>query len=143
MRRLSKKVSGENHTIYDRAEGVSDRYFGLVFAAFFLLIAALSRRSGVSLRYCSAVFGCLLLMMSLLKPSLLSLPNRLWLQFGRVLHRIVSPVVLALFYFVLFTPYAVVIRLFRKDVLKLGREPERGSYWQQRTEPPESLQRQF
>lgn len=129
----------EKHTLH----AGSDRQFGMLFSLLFLVVALLPLRAGGTPHYGSLLAGILIGTIALWRPSLLAWPNRIWLQFGRVLHRIVSPVVLALFYFVLFTPYAVVIRLFRKDVLKLGREPERGSYWQQRTEPPESLQRQF
>ena len=53
-----------------------------------------------------------------LAPALLAPLNRLWLKFGLLLHRIVSPVVLGIMFFGVITPMAL-MRLFGKDPLRL------------------------
>jgi hypothetical protein len=79
-------------------------------------------------------------------PQLLTVPNRLWLRFGLLLNRIISPVALAfLFYFVV-TPTGVFMRVFGKDNLRLRRNASDKSYWIKREPPgpkPDSLNHQF
>ena len=81
-----------------------------------------------------------------LAPALLALPNRLWLRFGLLLNRIVSPVVLAFLFYVVVTPMGALMRVFGKDNLRCGAEVRTASYWIRRDPPgpkPDSLNHQF
>jgi hypothetical protein len=63
-----------------------------------------------------------------------------------LLGRIVNPVVLTVLFFVVVTPYALVLRLAGRDALRLRPEPGRDSYWIARDPPgpaPDFLHRQF
>ena len=81
-----------------------------------------------------------------LRPSLLAPFNKAWMALGMALGTIVSPIILGLLYFGLFTPLALLLRLFGRDELRLRRAPAAGSYWRLR-EPPgpdaDSFRRQF
>ena len=55
--------------------------------------------------------------------------NRVWLAFGRLLHRVVSPLIMGAIFFLCVTPTGWIMRLLGKDVLSLKRQPERSSYW--------------
>ena len=79
-------------------------------------------------------------------PSVLTQLNRLWLRFGLLLHRVVSPLVLGIMFFLVVTPTGIVMRLLGKDPLRLRYEETASTYWIDRTPPgpaPESLDRQF
>ena len=54
--------------------------------------------------------------------------NKLWMRFGLLLGMIVSPIVLGVVFFVVFTPIAFVMRLSGRDQLRL-KFRERQSYW--------------
>jgi hypothetical protein len=136
-------MSHENYTGREITEGSSDRSFGLVFSMLFFGIAFAPLLSGAAPRFWSAAVGSVLLLISMLTPSWLAWPNRVWSLFGKLLHRIVSPILLAALFFVLITPYAVILRIFRKDQLGLAREPEADSYWRKRSEQIQSMKRQF
>ncbi|MEM9604780.1 MAG: SxtJ family membrane protein [Pseudomonadota bacterium] len=70
----------------------------------------------------------LLLICTLTKPDLLLPLNRLWMRFGLLLGAIVSPIVLGIVFFLLFTPVALVMRVAGRDELRL--RPRRlASYW--------------
>lgn len=56
-----------------------------------------------------------------------------WMKLGRVLHAVMSPILLGLFYFGAVLPIGLALRLVGKDLLRL--RPRDGSYWVAR-EPP-------
>jgi len=136
-------MSHENYSRSDAAEGGSDRSFGLVLAGVFILVALSPLFSGGSIRSWALFAGGLFLLATIMKPSLLSGLNRLWTAFGQLLHKIVSPILLAIIFFAVISPFAVVMRLFRKDALGLAAEPAADSYWQKREAEPQSMTHQF
>ena len=50
--------------------------------------------------------------------------NRAWLALGRLLHRVVSPLVMMAIFFLCVTPIAWILRLRGKDVLSLAHRPD-------------------
>lgn len=67
-----------------------------------------------------------------------------WMQLGTLLHKLTSPVVLFILFFLVFTPYALLIRLFRHHPNFDRRQ--RSSYWEQpdnKNQPDRNFQRQF
>jgi hypothetical protein len=57
----------------------------------------------------------------------------LWLRFGALLHIVVSPVLLGLFFFTAVVPIGLGLRLFGKDPLRLKRGA--ATYWIERQPP--------
>ncbi len=108
---------------------LSDRKFGLIFAAVFAIFAVIGWFGfGVVLRWamvCSATF----LTLALVVPGVLLPLNRLWgLLTGRI-HRVVNFTLLALFFYLLVLPFGLVMRLFGRDPMGRARAPETASYW--------------
>ena len=68
-------------------------------------------------------------MVAWLSPAALAPLNRVWTRFGLLLHRIVSPVVLGVMFFVVVTPMGLVMRALGKDPLRLRFDREARSYW--------------
>ncbi|WP_119392207.1 SxtJ family membrane protein [Taklimakanibacter lacteus] len=94
----------------------SNRSFGLVFAGVFAVITAYifirHDRFSIPAAAVSAVF----LVCALLVPQILTPLNKLWFRFGLLLHKIVSPVILGMIFFVILTPAGFLLRRFsRKD----------------------------
>ncbi|HUC62611.1 MAG TPA: SxtJ family membrane protein [Alphaproteobacteria bacterium] len=139
------------HEEFDREEeiaGSSDRTFGLVMAAGFALVGAapLLHRGLDAVRWWSIALALAFLLAALVRPSLLAPLNRLWLRFGLLLARIVSPIGLALLYFTTLVPVGLLVRATGGDPLRLRRDPAATSYWIRRTPPgpaPESMKNQF
>jgi hypothetical protein len=115
--------------------GSSDRSFGLVFAAVFLLISLEPLLSGLMPRYWSLAVAATFALMALVRPALLAMPNRIWMRFGLLLGHIVSPVALGILFYGVFALLGATLRLMGKDPLRLRREPAATSYWVPR-EPP-------
>ncbi|HZT18148.1 MAG TPA: SxtJ family membrane protein [Dongiaceae bacterium] len=124
----------------------SDRTFGLVFAAFFTIIGLVPLLHHGHVRWWAIGLAAVFLVVALTVPKILKPFNQLWYQIGRLLHRIVNPVVMGVLFFVVITPAALLLRLAGKDLLKLKRDPEAASYWIHRTPPgpePQSLKHMF
>lgn len=124
----------------------SDRSFGLVFAAFFLIIALLPLLHGHGPRLWAAGMSLAFGGIALAIPTILAPLNRLWTRFGLLLHSIVSPIALGILFYGVVTPTALIMRLLGKDPLRLRLDPSTPSYWITRTPPgpdAESLKNQF
>jgi hypothetical protein len=137
------------HEDFSRTHDVkasSDRSFGSVFTAVFLIVSLWPLLSGGPLRWWSLIVAAVFLLVTLFAPVFLALPNRLWLRFGLLLNRIISPVVLAFLFYVVVTPMGLLMRMFGKDNLRLHRSSADESYWIKRDPPgpkPDSLNNQF
>jgi hypothetical protein len=124
----------------------SNRGFGLVFAAFFLIVALAPLRKHEPLREWAFVTGAAFLTVAILLPALLQPLNRLWTRLGFLLGRISTPAVMGLLFFLVFIPVAVLFRLFGKDPLRLTANDRDQSYWIERCPPgpmPKSMSNQF
>jgi hypothetical protein len=73
------------------------------------------------------------LILALTRPALLAPLNRTWTRVGLLLGAVVAPIVMALVYFAVITPMALIARLFGKDFLRLARDPAAPTYWLART----------
>ncbi len=138
------------HETLNRHEEVlrgTDRGFGLVMAALFTIIALWPPLfSGGPFRLWAIVVAATLLALALTVPRVLAPFNQAWLKFGLLMSRIVNPVVLGLMFYVVVTPFGLVMRLFGKDPLRLKRDSQATSYWIERHPPgpsPESMRNQF
>ena len=124
----------------------SNRSFGWVFTVVFLVVAAWPLLSGGPLRWWALAVAAALVLITVAAPKLFTLPNRLWLRFGLLLNRIVSPLVLMFLFYVVVTPMGGLMRLLGKDTLRLRRDSASESYWIKREPPgpkPDSLNHQF
>jgi hypothetical protein len=138
-----------SHESIDRQHEIkesSDRFFGLTFFVFFLVVALWPLLGGRPVRSIALGLALVFLAVSLLHPVLLAPLNRLWLKFGALLHSLTSPVILGVMFFLVITPIGLIMRLFGKDLLRLKHDPEARTYWIRRDPPgPEkqSLDKQF
>ena len=132
----------------EKIKGSSDRSFGLVFVVVFVLIGVwpflFDWGAFEKLRWWSLAIAGVLLAVALFLPSILAPANRLWMLFGLLLHKIVSPIILGAMFFVALTPVALIMRLRGKDLLNLKMQPESRSYWLERNDDvPGSMSNQF
>ena len=127
-------------------KGGTERSFGFVFAAVFLAIGLWPLLSAGSIRMWPLVIAAVLGVVALAHPRLLRPFNTLWLKFGLLLSRIVNPIVLGFLFYVVITPFGLIMRLLGKDPLRLRIDRTAQSYWIVRRPPgppPESMRNQF
>jgi hypothetical protein len=105
----------------------SNRSFGWTFTVVFALVAL----AYPWLMALAAVTAAVTVM----RAQWLAPLNRAWMKFGVLLHRVVSPLVLGLIFFGLFTPIGMAMRAFGRDAMKRRFEPQAPSYWVKRDPP--------
>lgn len=127
-------------------EGSSDRSFGLVFAAVFVIIGAWPLLSAAPLRWWALAVACAFALAAMAYPAILGPLNRWWLKFGLLLGRIMGPVALGILFYGVFSPMGLLMRLAGKDPLRIRRDAAAASYWIGRKPPgppPDSMTNQF
>jgi hypothetical protein len=105
----------------------SDRSFGWTFAALFALVSLFHP-------WVLALAAAITLV-TLTRAEWLAPLKRAWMKFGALLHHIVSPVVMGVIFFGVFTPVGMVMRACGRDAMKRRYEPQRPSYWERRDPP--------
>jgi hypothetical protein len=130
-----------------QAPKMQDNRFGRQFGLALLVLGLISfwQEWPVNLAYAFFGFGTLILILAQFAPKLLAPLNKVWMGFGFLLGKVVSPIVLSLIFTVLFVPIALFMRLRGRDELKL-RDRTGSSFWLIREESkiaPSSFKNQF
>jgi Saxitoxin biosynthesis operon protein SxtJ len=136
----------EPSTTHDAPPDASDRSVGLVFAGVFVLVGALPLLKLAEPRWWALAVAAVLGLVALLRPAILRPLSRVWLGLGKLLHKIVSPLVMGAVFFVCVTPIGWIQRMRGRDMLSLRRREDLSSYWVAReVESPaaETMKRQF
>jgi len=123
----------------------TNRKFGLFFAFVFAVLAAYFSLTGNFIFVVLFVtFACSFLVLALMRSEMLLPLNKLWAQFGLLLGKIVSPIVLGIIFFGMFVPIAVILRVVGRDELRI-RSIRTTSQWISRDTPisSESFKQQF
>jgi len=138
------------HEDFRRSEmikGSSERSFGRVMAALFLLIGVLPLlHAPHQTRWWAIVVAGVFAGLAQWWAAPLQPLNRLWMKFGLLLHRIVSPIVLAFLFYSTVLPVGLLMRLLNKDPLGLRIDRSAATYWIPRRPAgpaPETMMRQF
>ena len=124
---------GHHERFEDQAppQGPSNRSFGLTVGGILLAIAGV-RFYYFGLGLANEILlgvGGLLVILAGLAPAILTVPNRLWMALGRVLFRVVNPVIMLLMYVVCIVPFGLILRAVGYDPLKRRFDAASPSYW--------------
>jgi hypothetical protein len=136
----------EDLTREEKFQGSSDRSFGLVIAAFFVIISGLKLWKGNPNWAWWLAPALALAIIVYLRPELLAPFNKLWTLLGLFLFKIVSPLVLGVIYYGMITPMGVLMRARKRDILNCRFDRGATTYWIARDPPgpkPETMKNQF
>jgi energy-coupling factor transporter transmembrane protein EcfT len=123
----------------------SNKKFGFFFTFIFAAAAAYFYNSeNMTWSFVFVAVSFIFLFITLIRDALLLPLNKLWMRFGFLLGMIISPLVLGVIFFGLFTPIAMLMRLSGRDELRL-KLSNKSSHWISRSEPikSESFKNQF
>ncbi len=115
--------------------------FGILFFILFLIIGLYPLKNGLNISLWSLGLSFVFLMITFIRPNLFTPLNKLWIQFGILLGKIISPIVMGLVFFFVVTPIGILVRLFKKDVM--GLKKKETSYWINREDKVQSMRKQF
>ena len=115
--------------------------FGILFFIFFLIIGLYPLKSDETIRVWFVVLSLVFLIITIIRPNLFTFLNKLWIKFGILLGKIISPIVMGLVFFFVVTPIGILIRILKKDVMGLKRG--KSSYWINRENKFQTMKKQF
>ena len=120
----------------------SNRSFGIVFFTVFLIIATYPLINNGDLRIWSLILSLVFLILGVLNSKILYPLNKIWFKFGLLLGKIVSPLVMAIIFFLVVTPIGLLMRILNKDLLNLKFNKSK-SYWIEKNEQKSKMKNQF
>ena len=123
----------------------SNRKFGFFFTTVFLIASFYSYYVNSELIfYTLSTIGGIFLIVTIINADTLLPLNKLWMKFGILLGMIISPIIMGIIFFGIFTPIAILMRLTGRDELRL-RFIRKKSHWTHRKKTKEfdTFKKQF
>lgn len=120
----------------------SNRSFGIIFFVVFMIIALWPLLNSENVRIWSLILSIIFFFLGILNSNLLTPLNKLWMKFGLLLGKVISPAVLAVIFFGVVTPTGLIMRIFGKDILKLNKNNNH-SYWEDKDNSNNNMNNQF
>lgn len=106
--------------------------FGLFFSLIFFISSLYFFYINLIIyTYILLFFSTIFLILAIIKPSILQPLNYYWMCLGFFLGKIVNPIVMGLIYFLIISPYGIIIRLSGRDELFL-KFKKNNSLWKNR-----------
>lgn len=107
----------------------SNRKFGFFFTFIFIVVSSYFYHvANITWAYIFGASALGFLSITLIKDEILRPLNEMWMRLGLTLGTVISPLVLGVIFFGLFTPIAVILRLSGRDELRL-KSAQISSYW--------------
>jgi hypothetical protein len=113
----------------------SERAFAITFCVFFTLVGAVRGwLHGTDWPWWFAA-AILVLVVGLAAPRLLAPLNRAWARLGLLLAGVINPIVMALMFFVVISPLALLMRVIGKRTIPIRPDRDAPTYWNLRKPP--------
>ena len=97
----------------------SNRNFGIVFFIVFVIIGLWPLLANNEIRNWSIFISLIFLFLGLINSKLLNPLNRIWFNFGIILGKIISPIIMGIIFYLVVTPTGLIMRFLRKDIHRL------------------------
>ena len=120
----------------------SNRSFGIVFFVVFLFIALYPLSYSGQIIKWSLVISLIFLLLGLINSKILTPVNKIWFKLGIFLGNIISPIIMAIVFFLVVTPIGLIMKVLRKDLLNLKFNSKK-SYWIEKNGPKSKMKNQF
>ena len=120
----------------------SNRTFGILFFLVFLIVGIWPILNNENMRWWAIVISLIFLLLGIINSKILTPFNKIWIKIGEILGKLIAPIVMAAIYFIIITPMAIFLKLFKKDLLKIKFTPV-NTYWIKRDKKFGSMKRQF
>jgi multisubunit Na+/H+ antiporter MnhG subunit len=108
------------------------RKFGLTVGAVLLIIGIILYLTGKTLFLIFGGAGTLLILLAFIYPKALKPANKLWMMLAILMGWFMSRVILAILFYLVVTPTALLLKIIGKDFLKLRADKSVKSYWEKR-----------
>jgi len=115
------------------------RFFGITFIITSLALSFTTKWELATFFACLSIF---FLMTVKIQPENLGYLNEAWHKLGILLGKMTNPLVMGFVFYLVLTPFALVLKLKGRDELKI-RTSNSLSYWEKREFPETSFEKQY
>ncbi len=137
------QIKDKRNNAFTKIELPSNKKFGYFFSGVFLLVSAYFFYIKIfTIGYALAIISAVFFGVTLFNPNLLLPLNKLWMRLGILLGMIISPIVLGIIFFGILTPYAIIMRIFKRDQLRLKKNSD-NLEWINKSSKKTNFERQF
>ncbi len=120
----------------------SNKSFGIIFFIVFLIIGFWPLINGGGVRIWSILVSLSFLILGLLNSKILSPLSYSWTKLGIIIGNFISPIIMAIIFYLLISPFGIVMRIFGKDLL-MKKYSKKSSYWIKREKKMNPMKMQF
>ena len=117
----------------------SNKTFGYFFSLVFLILSVILFFFKSEIFFIFLILFILFIFISYFVPDILTPLNKLWELFGKLIHLIVSNILVTLIYYVVFTLIGLPMRLFGFDPFKKKNFIKVNSHWIKRKKQPNTF----
>jgi len=121
----------------------SEKSFGIVFSIVSFIVGLYPLSKSQDLHIWALLIAVIFLILGYWAPKMLTIPNKLWFKFGILIGHVVTPILMALIYFLAVLPTGLIMRILGKDLLKTRLDKKAESYWIIRDEKMGPMKNQF
>ena len=126
-----------------KIEKPSEKSFAMVFGILFLFTSGFFYKDSHLIGLSFFIIAIMIFLTGFFKPSYLKKANLYWFKFGLLLGGIISPIVMAVIYFLIIFPTGILLKLFNKDPLLKKINKSKSSYWITRKTSLQPFKNQF
>tara|TARA_B100001057_G_scaffold111706_1_gene109828 strand:+ start:519 stop:899 length:381 start_codon:yes stop_codon:yes gene_type:complete len=121
----------------------SVRSFGILFFIVFLIVGLWPIINDGEIRFWSILLSFTFLILGIINSKILIPLNKYWIKLGEILGKIIAPLVMLVIYFAIVTPIALLLKIFRKDILNLKLDDKTDTYWIKKKQDLGPMKNQF
>ena len=118
--------------------------FGYLFGTILILFGFYPLINNEPLNYFIITVGIILGILGFRNSKILLPLKKIWIKFGELLGRFISPIILFLIYFVIIYLTKIFLKIFKKDILGLNYNSRVNTYWiDKKDQKLQSMDNQF
>ena len=121
----------------------SEKSFGIVFSIVFFIVGLYPLFNSQDFHIWALLIAVIFIILSYWAPKVLTFPNKLWFKFGMLIGHLVTPILMALIYFIAVLPTGLIMRILGKDLINTRLDKKTKSYWIIRDEKMGPMKNQF
>ena len=119
-----------------------NKQFGYLFFFVLSFISIFIFFNSNKINYILISLSLIFLIITIFRPILFDGISNIWIKFGELLGRFVSPIIMILIFFLFLTPLSFIIRIMGKDLLNTKFSKQK-SYWIKREKNIGTMDKQY
>ena len=119
-----------------------NKQFGYLFFFVLSFISIFIFFNSNKINYILISLSLIFLIITIFKPILFDRISNIWIKFGELLGMFISPLVMALIFFLFLTPLSLIVRIMRRDLLNTKFSKQK-SYWIKREKNLGTMDKQY